>query len=71
MPGKRYLSQARKQGEGIGHETGEGPGNRSLQWKKLAIAYASKGPMLLDDWLADLAVSEFNKALRTKRRSNA
>ncbi|MEK6744191.1 MAG: response regulator [Nitrospirota bacterium] len=38
--------------------------NRSLQWEKLAIAYALKGQMLLDEGLVNLAESEFNKALR-------
>ncbi|MDA8100358.1 MAG: response regulator [Nitrospiraceae bacterium] len=38
--------------------------NRSLQWDKLAIAYALKGIMLLDEGLLNLAESEFQKALR-------
>jgi curved DNA-binding protein CbpA len=38
--------------------------NHSLQWEKLAIAYALKGQMLLDEGLVNLAESEFNKALR-------
>jgi curved DNA-binding protein CbpA len=38
--------------------------NRSLQWEKLAIAYALKGQMLLDEGLVNLAESEFNKSLR-------
>jgi CheY-like chemotaxis protein/curved DNA-binding protein CbpA len=38
--------------------------NRALQWEKLAIAYALKGQMLLDEGLVNLAESEFNKALR-------
>jgi len=43
--------------------------NRSLQWEKLAIAYALKGQMLLDEGLVNLAESEFNKALRLNQKN--